>query len=302
MDRPRERIAFIAAACVLLTAATAAPALLRAQAWTAPGENLASDLAHAPRECLTERSAAIEAGRALFRSPALLGGPAARLGLSCDSCHASGRVNARFFLPELTDRPGAADVTSEWASQVRGDGVMNPVDIPDLGGVSARAAFGQARDASLAHFVRGVIVDEFQGQPPPDQAFEALLAYLNALEACPIEPAPLTLGDAANDVRRALAAAEAADPPTAALLLLAAQDAIGRIAERLPQPAFAAERAQFDALARELGAMRGDVESARSTALPGWRARFDALIARLERKQRHTYFSQPRLVQALSGQ
>jgi hypothetical protein len=257
----------------------------------------------APGECLMARTPGTEIGRALFRSPALLGGPAARAGLSCHACHANGRANERFLLPELTDRPGAADVTSEWSSQVRGDGVMNPVDIPDLVGVRQRTAFGRERDLSLEHFVRSVIVEEFQGEPPPAQAFEGLIAYLRSLDAkaCPIGPTPVTLASAADDVRRALAAAESADAATARLVLLAAQDAVGRIVERLPTRAFARERRRFEALSRELGALRGaeDVHAALATASPGWLARFDAAVARAARVEPRTYFDEATLRAAL---
>ena len=293
-----RRLALLPA--LLLLAGADAPLLLREQAWTAPGETRAYDMTHAPTECVAARTPATEIGRALFRTPVLLGGPAARAGLSCQACHSNGRVNARFLLPELTDRAGAADVTSEWASAVRGDGVANPIDIPDLAGVGARSAFGRARDPSLEHFVRGVIVEEFQGAAPPAQAEAGLFAYLRALEQCAPGMAPVTLAGAAGDVRRALAAAESADAPTARLLLLAAQDGMGRIVERLPPRRFARERRSLEALSRELGAMRGgDVHAAMQTGLPGWRARFDAVAARAARRERHTYFNEPTLRRAL---
>src|SRR5205085_9644502 len=131
---------------------SAAPAL-RAQIWTEHSATLAHDLTSNPGECLNapqepDARAHVEVGRALFRSPALLGGPAARTGLSCNSCHSNGRVNARFLLPELTNRAGAADTTSEWASKVRGDGIVNPRDIPDLVGVGAKATHGHLNDPS----------------------------------------------------------------------------------------------------------------------------------------------------------
>jgi hypothetical protein len=275
--------------------------LLREQAWTPAGETLAYDMTHAPAECAGARTQASEIGRALFRSPALLGGPAARAGLSCHACHSNGRVNTRFLLPELTDRAGAADVTSAWASAVRGDGLANPVDIPDLAGVSARTGFGRARDPSLEHFVRGVIVEEFQGREPPLQAFESVIAYLGDLRACEAPMAAVTLAGAAADVRRAITAAAGAEPETARLLLLAAQDAMGRIVERLPARRFARERARLEALSRELGAMRGgDVGAALEAAAPGWRARFDATVARVARRERRTYFNERTLAQALA--
>lgn len=257
-----------------------------------------------PAECLASRDRAVETGRALFRSPALLGGPAARAGLSCNSCHSGGRRNAHFLLPELTDRAGAADVTSEWSSKVRGDGLANAVDIPDLNGVTRRTAFGQQREPSLNVFIHGVMVEEFQGEEPSAATMESVISYLRALDEGECDSRggqPITLTSSADDVRRALAATDGADEETASLLLLSAQDAMGRIVERLPARRFAAERARLEGLSRELGAMRnGDVSATLETALPGWRARFDGTIARVARRERHTYFNERTLARALA--
>ena len=162
-----------AAAALVLLSASSAP-LLREGAWTLRSERLAHVLTHAPVECLTRGEARedVELGRTLFRSSALLGGPVARMGMSCQSCHLNGRGNPHFFLEELTDRPGSADVTSEWSSAVRGDGVMNPRVIPDLAGVGRKQTFGSNGETSLEAFVRSVIVEEFQGPPPPPRAFD----------------------------------------------------------------------------------------------------------------------------------
>jgi len=299
-------VKLIAAFAALVAAGAAAPSalLLREQAWTAPSATLAYDLTHAPGECLASaRAPETEIGRALFRSPVLIGGPAARAGLSCNACHSNGRVNARFLLPELTDRAGHADVTSEWASHLRGDGVANPLPIPDLAAVSHAPGFGHLREPSMEVFVRSVIVDEFQGPPPPAQAFDGVIAYLRALRSDPCVEGMtrLTLHDAAEDVRRAVAAAEMADAPTARLLLLAGQDAIGRIVERLPARRFARDRRAYEALARELGALRRaeDMRATLETGLPGWRARFDAAVARTARRERLTYFNEATLRRAL---
>ena len=297
------RLSLLFAAVLLLIAADAPTTiLLREQAWTAPGARLAHDMTHAPSACLAVRTPQTEVGRALFRAPALLGGPAARAGLSCHACHSNGRVNERFLLPELTDRPGTSDVTSEWSSRVRGDGVFNPIPIPDLAGVGERPYLGRARDPSLENFVRGVIVEEFQGAEPPDQALASLLEYLRALEPCAPRVTRVTLAGAADDVRRAVAAAEAAsDAPTAWLVLLAAQDGMGRIVERLPVRRFARERQTFETLSREVGVWRDadDVHVALATAAPGWGARFDAAVARVARRERQTYFNEATLRRAL---
>jgi len=287
---------------LLVSAAAEPPLLLRDQSWTESAD-LAHALTHAPSECAAPEtmSDAALAGRALFRSPVLLGGPAARAGLSCNACHSNGRVNAQFLLPELTDRAGAADVTSEWSSRVRGDGVMNPVAIPDLAGVAQRTAFGHAREPSLEIFVRGVIVDEFQGEAPT-ASLPLVLAYLRTLDqtACSSTAAPVTLATAADDVRRGFAAAQSVeDWPTSSLILAAAQDGLGRIAERLPPQAFQRERQRIAALSRELTAMRNGGPEALAVAAPGWRARFDAAVARIARREHRTYFNEATLRAAL---
>ncbi len=299
-----SRFAFVSLALLLLIAAApaASPLLLREQAWTPISPDRAHVLTHAPGECLRERTAQTEIGRALFRSPAPLGGPAARAGLSCNACHSNGRVNAHFLLPELTNRTAAADVSSEWSSKVRGDGVMNPRDIPDLVGAGQRTAFGHAGEPSLERFVHNVIEEEFQGEAPPEQAFTGLIAYLRALDtqSCAAE-APIHLASAADDVRRALAAAQTADAPTARLLLYAAQDSIGRIVERLPAPRFTTDQRSLEALSRDLGALRtsDDLALVLVDSAPAWAARFDAAIARVARRERRTYFNERTLSRAL---
>jgi uncharacterized protein (DUF4415 family) len=295
--------AALAALALAATLGAASPHLLRAQVWTADDAALAHDLTHAPRECVGTLSPQAEAGRALFRSPGLLGGPAARIGLSCNACHSNGRVNVTFLLPELTNRAGAADVTSEWASKVRGDGMMNPRPIPDLAGVGSRPTHGQHADPSLEHFVHSVIEEEFQGARPSPQAFDDLIGYLRALDThnCTGE-VEITLRDAVDDVRRAVSAAQRADAPTASALLLAAQDAVGRVVERLPEARFGRQRTPLETSSRQLGAMRysPDVRAALETGGPGWRARFDAIVAQIAPRERLTYFNDATLHAALS--
>lgn len=291
------------AALLLGAAAPPSRIVLREQAWM-PNAGAAALLAE-PAECLATPTPAVEAGRALFRTPAILGGPAARAGMSCNACHSGGRRNAHFLLPELTDRAGAADVTSEWSSKVRGDGIANPIAIPDLSGVAQRAAFGRSRDPSLEHFVHGVIVEEFQGDAPPPEASDALIAYLRALGSgpCTSRTTPITLATAADDVRRAVHAAERADARTARLVLLAAQDLMGRIVERLPARRFARDRIALERLARELGSVRNSTtfDTSMETVLPGWSTRFDATVTRIARRERQTYFNERTLARALDG-
>jgi hypothetical protein len=307
LDRRLELIGALVAAASLIAAAPPpmAPLILQEQVWLAPGADPARSLTHAPVECLATSTPQIEAGRALFRAPTILGGPAARAGLSCAACHAQGRVNHRFLLPELTDRAGAADVTSEWASAVRGDGVMNPIPIPDLAGAGSRSAYGATREPDLARFIRGVVVDEFQGRDDPAR-LAALTAYVAALRApCPADERAIAVKDALDDVRRAVAAAAAVeDPALAGSTLLAAQHLIGLIVERLPAAEFPRERSALAALAGDLGALRaldGRAATIASEA-PGWRARFDAVASRVERRAGATYFDARRLRQSFESQ
>ncbi|MES1156961.1 MAG: hypothetical protein ABUL73_04185 [Alphaproteobacteria bacterium] len=288
-------------ACLFVLGLDAGPApLIRAEAWTQATPHLAHDLTTAPGECYAPPAdpaarQSAEIGRALFRSPALIGGPAARMGLSCEACHDNGRANAHFYLDALTDTPGAADVTSSWSSRLRGDGVMNPRPIPDLVDVGARPTHGAGHIASLDAFVHSVIVEEFQGAEPSPQAMASLLTYLRALhsDACTSQAeTPITLASQADDVRRALDVVISTDVSTRPAVLLAARALIGRIAERLPAPEFTVERADLAALSREL---------ANGPASPRWRARFDALIARITPRGAQTYYNEQTLQAALAA-
>ena len=46
----------------------------------------------------------------VFRTPELLGGQAARVGLSCDACHINGRNNPTFYIDGVSGLPGTVDV------------------------------------------------------------------------------------------------------------------------------------------------------------------------------------------------
>lgn len=110
------------------------------------------------------------------------------------------------------------------------------------------------------------------------------------------------LRDAAEDVRRAVAAAQRADAATAGALLLATQDAMGRVVERLPPRAFGDQRVALERLSRDLGAMRNepDIVATLATGAGGWNARFDAIVATIAPRERQTYFNEATLRAALN--
>ena len=223
---------------------------LREAQWIAAGRDTVALLTREPSECLLRTkdpvaAMSIEIGRAAFRNPLLLGGQAARVGLSCNSCHRSGRGNPDFVFPGVSGEPGTADVTSSLMSSRRGDGINNPKPIPDLSGPRERL---KVRDG-IDRFVHGLIVEEFDGISPPPRVVAGLVAYVGGLSAgaCPTAATvPVTLIARLEDVRRAVRAADAAlsvgDGASAKTMLSSARSMLGVIDERFADPALGDHR------------------------------------------------------------
>lgn len=264
--------ALVAAACSSGPDASQADAPrasdIRALRWLAPGADKVRFLTTMPASCESPATGADAARRLLgqlaFESPALLGGAAARMGLSCSSCHLNGRGNPDFFIEGVSDRPGTADVTLSVLSKVRGDSTFNPVAIPD---VSLRDG-KQIRDRSSPEFrakVRGLVVEEFDGQEPPVEVFDALIAYLDSLE-----PGSCRSGEEAVDIDQDLNAAQMAyefaqtsgsAPETRVFYLRVARFRLERIHERFPQADQSGLRSELVKLSADLG---GHAESIRT--------------------------------------
>lgn len=304
-----------AAALVLaavVCSAQAAELPLREARWLAPGSDVVAALTTAPAECFRPadltRAAAAEAGRIVFRSPLLLGGPAAKSGLSCQTCHVNGHRNPDFFIEGLSGAPGTVDVTSSRFSKSRGDGIFNPKKIPSLLEVASPRP-GQ----TLAHttsFVHGVIVDEFQGWEPAPSVFNALLAYVSALDAvaCP-EPriVAIRLSDELALIRRgALALGEALDRGDVALadfLLVSLRSLLGQVHERFESPGLEQPRSTLIGLSRELGGLRESLSAAPTqakTALSAWRQQFEREETSLLPFEPRSLYN-PALVRALTA-
>ena len=209
--------------------------------WAPHGADVVAVFGFAPTECLRTpadpaRALSVEIGRAAFRTPLLLGGQAARAGLSCESCHRQGRGNPDFQFPGASGEPGTADVTLSLFSSHRGNGVHDPKPIPDLSGPRDRL---KVASDDLPAFIHGLIVEEFDGQAPPSAVLTGLADYVRALDpsSCPAGArAPITIETLLNDARRAVAAADASlvagDGPTALLMIAAARARLGLIDER----------------------------------------------------------------------
>lgn len=298
MDRRRRRSGALVAGLLLAAAglAGAQGPPLRALDWLAPGTDPAV-LTREPAECYApppERRASAEIGRAAFRTPVLLGGQAARAGLSCESCHRGGRTHPQFLFPGVSGAPGTADVTSSLFSSHRGNGRDDPVPIPDLSGPRARL---KVPPEQLAPFIHGLVTQEFDGPEPSPAVLAGLVDYVRALSpaACPAQPdRPVNAAGLADDARRAaLAGAGAHDPATRLLMIAAARARLGLIDERLPGPAFAVERPRLRAADTELAALAAAARSGAPDTdrrLAAWAARAPSLAAGLARREPRSLF------------
>jgi hypothetical protein len=269
MDRQGlfPRILTGAAWLLLLAASSDVPAFPVTEArWLVAGSVL-RNLTTRPSECLVmppgegDRQK-ILVGRAAFRAPLLLGGQAARAGLSCASCHRNGRTNADFHFPGLSGAPGTADVTSSLMSKHRGDGVFNPKPIPDLAAPpSLQKVARDPKERKLEQFIHGLIVEEFDGPEPPAAVLDGIAAYVRALraEACG-EDEPSGLAEMLAHTRAATTAAAAAfakgDRETALVMVGAARSMLGRIDERFRLAHLEANRTLLKDADRELQAIR----------------------------------------------
>ena len=302
MDRPQRRpgllntggAAALATVLAVFLAMGAAPLggppPLRAMRWLAPGADAARILTHTPVECLTRSRSAedtyrVEIGRAALRTPLLLGGQAARAGIACATCHRNGRSNPDFDFPGVSGAPGTADVTSSLFSAHRGDDIDDPRPIPDLGGPKDRLKISQAEGSpALKIFIRGLVTEEFDGPPPPPAVLDGLVAYVRALnpKACgPTATAPMRASSAAEDVRRAVRAAQAAlargDAPTAQVMVESARSQLGDIAERYAGADVALTRRRLGQADLDLAAA---LESMRSPGPTDARERLATFLAR----------------------
>ncbi|MET0274021.1 MAG: hypothetical protein ABW360_13630, partial [Phenylobacterium sp.] len=274
MDRRRARAAVLAFVLGGSAVAATGDPPLRAMAWAARDADPARAFGTTPTECLASPTTPqVEIGRAAFRTPVVLGGQAARAGLSCEACHRAGRGNPDFKFPGISSAPGTADVTSALFSTERGDGKHDPVPIPDLSGPKAKL---KVVDGKLAPFIHGLVVEEFNGPEPPEAVLAGLVAYVRALDPahCPQGAVqPLTVALLMDDARRAVRAAEerlaAGDLASALVMVASARARLGLIDERYAGPELAPSRERLRAADRALGASQQAIRERRSDAALG---------------------------------
>jgi hypothetical protein len=260
MDRGQRQARFLILAAVLLVCGAAdQPQLPIREARWLKSPDLLADLTTLPAECVAwpkdeaqRRSVAV--GRALFRSPLMLGGQAARAGLSCASCHRNGRTNPHFHFPGISGDPGTADVTASIMSEHRGDDIFNPKPIPDLGGDPGKLKVSRdPAKSDLKTFIHGLITQEFDGAEPPSAALESIAAYVRALKpaACAKASAAISLDAKLAEVDSAVELATKAyasdDSAVGRDLLAAARSTLGSIDERFQLAGLDDARAQLRA-------------------------------------------------------
>ena len=275
---------------------------VRDSQWLAPG-TLYAGLSREPPECFVPpadpaRRRQSEIGRAAFRTPLLLGGQAARAGLSCASCHRNGRGNPDFVFPGLSAAPGTADVTASLMSSHRGDGRFNPRPIPDLGG--PRAALKVSQDpaaGTLEAFIRGLVVEEFDGPEPSPAVLDGLAAYVRALrpEGCRGGDRRISLASRLVLAEQAVALAAAEQGETRRLLFAAARSQLGAIDERFAIPGGEPARALLRDADRDLAALRSG-----NGDLGAWRRHWPERRRQLLRLERRSLFDPQRLRAALA--
>ena len=93
-------------------------------------------------EIVGRKSYLISLGNLAFSSPAILGGVARQAGVSCETCHVNGAGNAKFFMPNMSTRPGNFDTTGPLFNPNANNQVLDPVRIPSLRGARYLSPYG----------------------------------------------------------------------------------------------------------------------------------------------------------------
>ncbi len=220
--------------------------------WTAPGAELAL-LSQQPAACLAGDDDIIRGGRALFATPTLLGGQAAKAGLSCASCHINGRDNPHFLLAGVSAVPGTADVTNSFFSAARGNARFDPVTIPDLAKPGKVSRDPGTR--TLETFISNLIVEEFGGREPTPAMLDALAAYVRAVRPCPGgQRIPRRLDDQLAAIADGAAGVQLmsdhGDLTGMQLAIASMRHQLGLVTERYAGPAFARDRKALLAASR----------------------------------------------------
>lgn len=263
---------------------------IAALAWLDASSDKVEHLAFQPSTCLREPgNLAVQRGTLLFSSPTLLGGQAAKAGLSCAACHRNGRGNPEFFFAGISGGPGTADVTHGLFSKDRADRVFNPVSIPDLAMTEGRRVVDRDLYGALESFLSAQIVEEFSGSEQEDQVIADLAAYVRALDDSACDARALELRSWRTEINLIRNVVKP-DTPVSAAYINAIRAALGRIYERLLPDKHAVLREEIVDLSRafQSGRDRGVL-----------RTKLDSLAAALEAVDAQTLYSPTVLARVL---
>ena len=313
MDRRQGLTGVLIATAAVLLCAAAAPAglPLREARWLA-SPDIAADLTHQPAECRSrypDRALQLSAeiGRIAFRAPLLLGGQAARAGLSCSSCHRDGRTNVHFHFPGISGDPGTADVTASLMSSHRGDDIFNPKPIPDLAGDPAKLKVSRdPRKDDLRSFSHGLVTLEVDGPEPPPAVLDGVVAYVRSLSAANCrgpQTVAVRLEPMLDDVETAVRLAEeeyaTGDQQSARVMLAAARSQLGAIDERFDLPGGKDNRTLLRQADSELKSIELADPASRSM-FHEWQAKWPARARQLRIAEPQSFFSEPVIRRALA--
>ena len=230
------------------------PLDLTALQWLDSASDPVLHLTQHPSTCLTEPNLpAVQRGALLFESPTLLGGQAAKAGLSCAACHRNGRGNPDFVFPGISGPPGTADVTHGLFSKIRADQTFNPVPIPDLATSEGRSRVDRSGAGELESFLSAQIIEEFSGTAPENDVVSDLAAYIRALDDAVCDS---TLNEPVSWQREIdlIRAGLARGAPKTPAYTNAMRAAAGRVFERFPGSENADLRQKLIAFSRALQA------------------------------------------------
>lgn len=243
-----------------------------------------------PATCVSApEDPAVKRGALLFASPVLLGGQAAKAGLSCAACHRNGRGNPDFVFTGISGSPGTADVTHGLFSKIRADRVFNPVSIPDLATESGRTQVDRQLAGVLEAFLTAQIVEEFSGSAPEPQTVSDLAAYIRALDERVCATDTFEVQSWQIEVSQLRSGLDQQVVNTAAHIG-AMRAALGRVHNRFPAPEDAALRADLIAFSRSL---------ASGEDIDGLRLKLDRLVPQLEAATERSFYRSDVLENAL---
>lgn len=293
MRRAAAAVALIAvlAACAASPTSDGSSAVeIDALTWLADTADPVAELTLQPATCLTApEDASVQRGALLFASPMLLGGQAAKAGLSCAACHRNGRDHPAFVFTGISGAPGTADVTHGLFSSIRADDTFNPVPIPDLAAPDGRSRVDRESEGVLEAFLRAQIVEEFSGDAPDSAVIADLAAYIRALDTRACVGAPSQLQSWRDEM--ALLQAGLTPPETAkADYVNAMRAALGRLHERYAGAEHGALRADLVRLSRGL---------AEGTDMDMLKADLKRMKADLEASEAGSFYDPDMLRQAL---